>query len=519
MSQALAVLLVAGGWSGAAQAQARAFSPAWFADKGAVQSTAQRTGRMPDGSLAGIGNSARQQAQSRQQLQRSLDNLNRTAAAVAAQQAAQAAARAAAAANGTAVPDGLAQGGLWIAEGAQAKWEGANKPRTGTEGGRQLVTIEQTQSRAILNWDTFNVGRNTTLRFQQKTDDAVLNRVVGASARPSQIQGAIQADGTVLVVNQNGVIFSGTSQVNARNLVVAAATMSDAQFRGNGLYGDNGQPTFRDAAGRIEVQAGARLQTSTPASSTTGGGYVLLLGKEAVNAGTIDTPGGQAQLAAGDSFIIKRGQGTTGNQLSTTRGNEVTPAGATGRVENTGLIQAALGDVTLTGAEVAQRGVLLSSTSVNARGTLHLAAAGADGRITLAAGSATAILLDRGGDLALDSQRDGLRVPLGAQTDAPMAAAGSDRRDLSRVEIRSGGTVDFAADSMTLATGGQIVVHAARRSLLRDGAVLDVAGAVGVPVAMENNNIKINVQGNEQRDAPLNRDSGKLNSSDVWVDL
>ncbi|MFY3648427.1 hypothetical protein ACOTET_30120, partial [Achromobacter xylosoxidans] len=102
--------------------QARAFSPAWFADKGAVQSTAQRTGRMPDGSLAGIGNSARQQAQSRQQLQRSLDNLNRTAAAVAAQQAAQAAARAAAAANGTAVPDGLAPGGLWIAEGAQAKW-------------------------------------------------------------------------------------------------------------------------------------------------------------------------------------------------------------------------------------------------------------------------------------------------------------------------------------------------------------------------------------------------------------
>ncbi len=164
LTQALAVLLVAGGGHGAAQAQARAFSPGWFADKGAVQSTAQRTGRMPDGSLAGIGNTARQQAQSRQQLQRSLDNLNRTAAAVAAQQAAQA---------GAGVPDGLAQGGLWIAEGAQAKWEGAKKPTTGTEGGRQLVTIEQTQSRAILNWDTFNIGRNTTLQFKQGADDAV----------------------------------------------------------------------------------------------------------------------------------------------------------------------------------------------------------------------------------------------------------------------------------------------------------------------------------------------------------
>ena len=78
---------------GAAQAQSRAFSPGWFADKGAAQSAVQRSGRLPDGSLAGVGNASQQQAQSRQQLQRSLDNLNRTAAAVAAQQAAQAAAR------------------------------------------------------------------------------------------------------------------------------------------------------------------------------------------------------------------------------------------------------------------------------------------------------------------------------------------------------------------------------------------------------------------------------------------
>ena len=86
-------LLIAGGAAGAAQAQSRAFSPGWFADKGAAQSAVQRSGRLPDGSLAGVGNASQQQAQSRQQLQRSLDNLNRTAAAVAAQQAAQAAAR------------------------------------------------------------------------------------------------------------------------------------------------------------------------------------------------------------------------------------------------------------------------------------------------------------------------------------------------------------------------------------------------------------------------------------------
>ncbi|KAG1185280.1 hypothetical protein G6F35_014908 [Rhizopus arrhizus] len=176
LSQAVTALLIAGSASSAAQAQTRAFSPGWFSDKNAVQSTAQRTGRMPDGSVAGIGASARQQQQSRQQLQRSLDNLNRTAAAVAAQQAAQAAARAAAAATGGDVPDGLTEGGLWAAEGGLAKWEGAKAAKSSMENGRQVVTIEQTQSRAILNWDTFNVGRNTTVQFKQGVDDAVLNR-------------------------------------------------------------------------------------------------------------------------------------------------------------------------------------------------------------------------------------------------------------------------------------------------------------------------------------------------------
>ncbi|CUJ70039.1 Heme:hemopexin utilization protein A [Achromobacter kerstersii] len=521
LSQAVTALLIAGSASGAAQAQQRAFSPGWFSDKNAVQSTAQRTGRMPDGSLAGIGNSARQQAQSRQQLQRSLDNLNRTAAAVAAQQAAQAAARAAAAANnGGDAPDGLVEGGLSVAKGELAKWEGAKAATPSVENGRQIVTIEQTQSRAILNWDTFNVGRNTTLQFKQGTDDAVLNRVVGAAAKPSQIQGAIKADGTVMVVNQNGVIFTGTSQVNARNLVAAAATITDAQFRDKGLYADNGtQPTFLDARGNIDVQAGALIQTAAPASSTAGGGYVLLLGKEAANAGAINTPSGQTLMAAGDSFVIKRGQGTSGNLASTTKGNEVTPGGTPGRVVNTGLMQAAMGDVTLTGGDVVQGGVVLSSTSVDTRGTVHLNALGDDGKITLAEGSTTAILLDRSGALALDSQRDGLRAPAATTAaNSPIVAAGADRRELSRVEISSAGTVDFASGSITLATGGQIAVQAAKRSLVREGAILDVAGAVGVPVAMENNSVKINVQGNEQRDAPINRDSGKLNSNDIWVD-
>ncbi|POA57921.1 hypothetical protein C1884_29755, partial [Pseudomonas sp. GW460-R15] len=89
----------------------------------------------------------------------------------------------------------------------------------------------------ILNWETFNVGRNTTVKFDQQASWSVLNRVNDPKARPSQIQGQIQADGTVMVVNRNGIVFSGSSQVDTRNLVAAAVGMSDAQFK-RGLYSE-----------------------------------------------------------------------------------------------------------------------------------------------------------------------------------------------------------------------------------------------------------------------------------------
>ena len=137
------------------------------------------------------------------------------------------------------------------------------------------MTIEQTQSRAIPNWDSFNVGRNTTLQFKQNASDAALNRVVGASAKPSEIHGAIKADGTVLVVNQNGVIFTGTSQVNARAIWWPPPPPSPtSSFRDKGIYTDaNGtQPTFKDALGQIQVQAGARIDTAASTTATKGGG-------------------------------------------------------------------------------------------------------------------------------------------------------------------------------------------------------------------------------------------------------
>jgi filamentous hemagglutinin family protein len=536
IARAIALTLAAGGMVSHAQAQ-RAFSPAWFANKGSIQSTAAQTGRLPNGlPAASLTSPLGQQQQANEQLQRSISNLNMAARGIAAQQATQEAARRAAALAPSDVPDGLADGGLKVdTHSLTAGWLNAKDPTQTVAGGRTTVEIQQTADKAILNWESFNVGKNTTVDFKQHADWAVLNRVNDPNHRPSQILGQIKGDGTVLVVNRNGVVFGGTSQVNTRNLVAAAANITNTQFQAHGIYGaDAATPTFTEAHGKVEVKAGARITTHEPGSVTQGGGYVLLAGGEVHNAGEITTRKGQTQLAAGDSFLIRKGVGTDGNTASTTRGNEISPQfvadSTAGKVGNSGLILSREGDITLAGRDVRQDGAAISTTTVNTRGTVHLlnSAGDSSGKVVLGKDAVTAVVLeDDGKATALDSQRDAL-IAESAKQDLLRAqsAAGAfdnlsvlaDRRDQSRIEIVSGGHVVFEGDSLTLATGGQIVSNAQGRSLVADHAQLDVAGAVGVTVAMESNNVKVNVQGNELRDSPQNRDSGKLFNNDVWID-
>ncbi len=166
LARAIAVALAAGGVLGSAHAQ-RAFSPTWFADKGAAQAGAIATGRLPNGAPASsLLNPTPQSTAASQQLQTSINNLNLAARAIAAQQALQTQKRAEALASGESAPDGLAEGGLKVdTNSLTAGWLHANSPVQTAVNGRTTVTIEQTADKAILNWETFNVGKNTTVKF------------------------------------------------------------------------------------------------------------------------------------------------------------------------------------------------------------------------------------------------------------------------------------------------------------------------------------------------------------------
>lgn len=538
VARAVALALLAGSAAAGAGAQ-QAFSPAWYASKGAIQGQAAQTGKLPNGMpVSSLSNPQAQPNKANDTLQRSIHNLNLVARGIAAQQAAQAAARAAAGLAPSDVPDGLVDGGLKVDTNAlTAGWRNADAATQSVANGKTTVAIRQTADKAILNWETFNVGRNTTVDFQQSADWSVLNRVNDPAARPSQILGQIRSDGTVMLVNRNGIVFKGSSQVDTRNLVAAAVNTSDAQFD-KGLYSDaQGTahiPSFANdlatsatsfshsaAAAGVTVQAGARIQTHAPKSVTEGGGYVLLMGREVANAGEISTVSGQTVLAAGDAFVIRKGMGTDANQTSTTRGNIVSALRNTdstaGQVRNSGLVQASTGDITLVGHDVRQQGALVATSSVHTRGTVHLVAdkTSADSRVTLGADSLTSVLLDASATTALDIQRE----TLVKDSDKPDTGTGTfHRRDQSLVQITSGGDVEFQGNSLTLATSGQVLVDAGGTSTVRDRAQIDVAGYVGVKIAMDANNVQVNVQGFEQRDAPVNRDGDRLRNTNIWLD-
>ncbi|MFZ4593018.1 MAG: filamentous hemagglutinin N-terminal domain-containing protein, partial [Verrucomicrobiaceae bacterium] len=228
------------------------------------------------------------------------------------------------------VPDGLAPGGLQVAPGATPGtplWTGANLPTQSFAGsGRVNVSIKQTQQQALLKWQTFNVGGKTTLTFDQSAGGVnmgkwiAFNKVNDPTGSPSQIIGNIQAQGQVYIINGNGIIFGGTSQVNVHTLVASALPINDnlvargllnnpdAQFLFSGLAipaGANGTPAFTPPTsnlaggkwGDVTVQSGARLGAPTSASNV--GGRVALVGANVTNAGTISTPDGQTILAAG----------------------------------------------------------------------------------------------------------------------------------------------------------------------------------------------------------------------------
>lgn len=513
------------------------------------------------------------------------DNLARTTRAVQAMQAMQNSARLAAASAATNnaglnpngpgnlpnVPNGLGAGGLQVdsgVAGGTAVWSGADLPTQSSANGRTTVNIRQTQQTALLSWETYNVGRQTTLRYDQPGggDTAkwvAFNRVNDPSNSPSQILGSIQAPGQVYVVNRNGIIFGAGSQVNVGTLVASSLPINtnliergllnnpDAQFLFSGIAipaGAQGTPGFTPDApnpaigryGDITVQAGATIASPTTAAKS--GGRVMLVGPSVNNAGSISTPDGQTILAAG----MQVGIAAHPSSDPSLRGldvyiGSVTPPGGgaeVGQVTQSGIINAPRGNITLAGRDIRQNGALESSTSVSLNGRIDVLASydaisntaynpsnsvsGAPflnrqtGTVRFGAGSVSRILPELastetaiGRELALRSQINvsGRAIHLGRNSTL-QASSGSIR--LNAGEWRLFGLGGPSPNARFVQSTGQVY--------LDSGALIDVAGSTGVAASILQHILDLELRGAELANSPLQR-GGILRDQQITVDL
>lgn len=189
------------------------------------------------------------------------------------------------------------------------------------------LDINQTSSRMVTDWNSFDIGPNNSVQFYQPSASSLaVNRVT--SGDPVKILGELKANGQVMVLDRNGVLFGTGSRIDTGGIIASTGDIAnDAVMQGNGkLSLSNFGPGSVVNQGTIKV------------ADT---GLVALVAPNVSNSGVINAKLGRVALAGG------KGTATVdlyGDGLVELASPSVGKASAT----NTGAINANGGNILIT---------------------------------------------------------------------------------------------------------------------------------------------------------------------------
>lgn len=306
-------------------------------------------------------------------------------------------------------------------------YEGIRAGEVSLTLGDKLLVVEQKTNKILAVWDSFDIGANASVEFKQPGSDSVAVNLIDQQT-PSTILGNLQANGSVYLINPNGVLFGEGARVDVRGLVAAAMELNgfdmDHRFASeeekqafidesllSGIADGNAfLVNAKDVAEgtgdlpRIVIKAGAEINSDNAP--------VLMAGPEVINDGFIKSDGGQVvlagsrndvYLAVSDSdrdlrgYLVEVDSGNTfeqvqardddgnfvwqadeqGEYITDDEGNlvpEMVTGARRGAVINAGTIRSNLGNVTLIASEILQAGKLRSSTAVDVNGSIRIIA-------------------------------------------------------------------------------------------------------------------------------------------------
>lgn len=371
------------------------------------------------------------------------------------------------------------------------------------------MDVNTSTNQAIIHWDSFNIGANAGVNFNMpNTAASVLNRVMGDSA--SLIQGMLNANGHVYIVNQNGIYFGAGSQVNVGSLTATTldniANNTIENIYSQGLLSNQTAPvfSFADAVGVIDV-AGAELDAEGKVVKEAAnikaatGGRVMLLAPDVKNSGVIRAQDGQVILAAGKTIYLSTLDKFAGLLVEVSSGGTAT---------NLGDIFVNNGNASMIGLAVNQQGRISASTSVRANGSIYLKAKeiqslttpGNDvyGHVTLGKNSVTGVTIDmEDKEEVIDAQKI---------TPSLVDIKGKDIDILGKVIANSGQVnvtgIDIQNNNSSIYLG--------------DEALIDVSG-VDASAPMSRHQLAIQLFSDQLRDSPVLR-GGALFGETVFID-
>ena len=276
------------------------------------------------------------------------------------------------------------------------------------------MVIRQASDKAIVNWQGFSIGAGEQVRIEQPgAGSAILNRVTGASR--SEIQGRLDANGKVFLINRNGVVFGETAAVNVGSLVASTLDIDNDDFVADRLR-------FRALEGPAAVESAGSISVAER-------GTVALMGGRVANNGTIRAQLGTVAMAAGEEMTLD----LAGDGLSRLT---VTRATLDALVANGGAVIADGGQVLLSARALAE----VSSRVVNQTGVVRARG-----------------LSERGGRIVLDGGDSGVTEVSGVlDASAPQAGGrGGEVQVLGHHVAVSGAA---ALDASGAAGGGAVLV-------------------------------------------------------------
>ena len=319
-----------------------------------------------------------------------------------------------------------------------------------TSSGKKLDVMQSTD-KAIIDWRGFDIAPDEHTQFHQPNSGSItLNRVNSNAA--SQINGKLTANGNIVIVNQNGIMFGAGAKVDVNGLVATTADIDNDKFM-------NGDPLKFDKPGNPNASIVNAGQITAKDA-----GLVGFVAPNVQNSGIIQAKMGRVHLASGDTATVDfYGDGLM--QVS------VSDAVKSQLVSNTGSIEADGGKVALT----ASAGKEIVNSLIRAEGSVRAQSVGVqNGEIIIdAAGSTSkvevggtldasgALIGEKGGSITVTGQAVTLKQS--ALLDASGQSGGGQVRvggEYQGAALSAGGLALKNAQELTVEHGAKINVSA-----------------------------------------------------------